>query len=65
MAEAEKSIVKTERNNVNLSSFLTAESAFINNFKDSLSLPNLKTLVSLNKRRILKKRPSKSTNCFK
>lgn len=39
MAEAEKRIQSKERYKVNLSSFLTAEMAFIKSFKDLLSLP--------------------------
>ena len=65
MAEAEKRMVNTDRNSVNFNSFFTAEIALINNLSDLLSRPNLNTRVNLNKRRILKKRPSNKTNCFR
>ncbi len=64
MAEAEKRIQSKERYKVNLSSFLTAEMAFIKSFKDLLSLPNLKILERRNSLKIRKKRPSIKTNCL-
>ena len=64
IAEAENKIHNKERKNVNFNSFLTAERALIKSFKDLLSLPNLKIRESLNKRNILKNRPSINTNCF-
>ena len=62
IADAEKSIVSKERNKVKYSSFFTDPSALIKSFNDLLSLPNLNILESRNRRRILKKRPSKRTN---
>ena len=62
IAEAEKRMVKTERNNVNFNSFLTEVNALTKSFNDLLSLPNLKIRVSLKRRKIRKKRPSIVTN---
>ena len=64
IADAEKRIHNSDRKKVNFNSFWTAEIAFINSFRDLLSLPSLKILVKRNSLSILKNRPSIRTNCL-
>ena len=60
-----KRIVNIERKRVKYNSCLTELNALMKSFKDLLPLPSLKILVKRNNRRILKNRPSRSTNCFR